>query len=142
MSPPAASPGTPSGAAGRRPILLVLDDEPEVTRLVARWLSDIGDVHTATTSAQAFALASVVKPDLAVIDVVVPRVDGLELVAALRRNPGLSRMAVIFITGSDRIDIPARAIDAGAAEVLYKPLEEDVLRNAVLAALAREAHGA
>jgi CheY-like chemotaxis protein len=134
------SAGTRAKPARPRPILLVLDDESEVTTLVARWLSDIGDVHTATTSAQAFTLATVVEPDLAILDVVVPRVDGLELVAALRQNPRLSRMRVIFITGSDRIDIPLRASEAGAV-VLYKPLQDDVLRKTVLAALAREIQG-
>jgi len=130
---PSGTPATPAG----RPILLVLDDQAEITTLVARWLSDIADVHVATTSAQAFTLANVVEPRLAILDVVMPRVDGLELVAALRKNPRLSRMRVIFITGSDRIDIPLRAAEVGAV-VLYKPLQEDLLRHTVLAVLARE----
>jgi len=129
--------GAPAKPAVRRPILLVLDDQPEIAALVARWLSDLGDVHSATTSAQAFTLANVVEPDLAILDIVVPRVDGLELVAALRQNPRLTRMRVIFITGSDRIDIPLRAAEAGAV-LLYKPLEEDTLRATVRSVLAGE----
>jgi PleD family two-component response regulator len=135
------STGTPVKPAGRRPILLVLDDQQEVTVLVARWLSDVADVHTATTSAQASTLANVIEPDLAIIDIIMPRVDGLELVAALRRNPRLSRMRVIFITGSDRVDIPLRAAEVGAM-ILYKPLQEEKLRNTVLSVLAGEVQGA
>lgn len=121
--------------APKRPRILVLDDEPEVASAVASTLSDLGDVYTATTSAQALVLARVVQPDLAVIDVILPRMDGFEVVATFRRTPGLGALPVIFITGSDRIDIAVRVLEIGCATVLYKPLDEEALRDAATARL-------
>lgn len=118
-------------SAPGRPRIVVVDDDRDITALLAAWLADIADVHTATTSAQAYTLANVLQPDLAIIDVILPRTDGFELVDALRRNPRMAATPVIFITGSDRTDIHIRAVDVGAAAVLYKPLHEDVLREAV-----------
>lgn len=99
--------------------------------MIGTWLADVGDVHQATTSAQAYALATAIQPDLAIIDVILPRIDGLTLLASLRRQPGLAFMSVIVITGSDRLDIPSAAAEAGAAAVFFKPLDESDLRAAV-----------
>jgi CheY-like chemotaxis protein len=113
-----------------RPRILVLDDDPAITPLIASWLVDMAVVHTATSSAQALALANVVHFDLAIVDVILPRQDGFTVADTLRRDH-LRQMPVIFITGSDRFDIGMRAVDAGAAAVLFKPLDEEVLRDAV-----------
>lgn len=131
VNPHTSSEARRDPSAAVRPRIVVVDDDRDITALVSAWLSDIADVHTATTSAQAFTLTNVVQPDLAIIDVILPRTDGFDLVHALRRNPNLAATPVIFITGSDRTDIHIRAVDVGAAAVLYKPLQEEVLREAV-----------
>lgn len=118
-------------APPRRPRILVVDDDPQVVAIVAEWLRDVGDVHVATTSAQAYVLAPVILPDLAIVDVMLPRTDGLALLRSFRSNTRLTSMAAIVITGSDRVDIPSRAADLGVVTVLYKPLDEEVLRDAV-----------
>jgi CheY-like chemotaxis protein len=125
--------------APKRPRILILDDEPEVTAAVGTVLSDLGDPYTATTAAQALVLARVVQPDLAVIDVILPRMDGFDVVQSMRRIPGLNVIPVIFITGSDRIDIAVRAFEIGVATVLYKPLDEGALRDAAFTCLGRAA---
>jgi DNA-binding response OmpR family regulator len=135
VSGPTASDAWRDPSAASRPRIVIVDDDRDITALVAAWLCDIADIHTATTSAQAYTLTNVVQPDLAIIDVILPRTDGFELVDALRRNPHLAATPVIFITGSDRADIHIRAVDVGAAAVLYKPLQEEVLREAVLTLL-------
>lgn len=112
-----------------------MDDDQHVTDLLAVWLADAGEVYAATTSAQAIALASVVRPDLAVLDVILPRMDGFALAGAIRQQPGLADMPVIFVTGSDRLDILARADELEPATVLYKPLDPDSLARAVLGLL-------
>jgi DNA-binding response OmpR family regulator len=114
-----------------RPQILVVDDDPQVVTMIATWLADVGDVHQATTSAQAYALATAIEPDLAIIDVILPRINGVNLLASLRRLPTLALMAVIMITGSDRPDILSAAAEAGAAAVFFKPLDESELRAAV-----------
>ena len=120
-----------------RPRVLVVDDHEPVTRLIASWLADIGHVYTATTAAQALALTRAVRPDLAIVDIVLPLMDGFDLVARLRRHLELADMPVIFITGSDRYDVGLRARDVPGAIVLYKPLDEHALREAVRTSLQR-----
>ncbi len=118
-----------------RPRLLVVDDDADVVALLASWLTTVGDVYTATTSAQALALAAAVSPRLAVVDVVLPRMDGFDLAGALRRQPDLADIPIIFVTGSDRLDIFMRADELGAATVLYKPIDQDALHEAVVSLL-------
>jgi len=130
----------PSGALSgdrlrARPRVLIVDDDPGLAALLGSWLSDMADVYTATTSAQALALAAVVPPDLAVVDVVLPRMDGFDLVLALRRQPELTDMPVIFITGSDRLDIRIRADELKGASVQFKPIQQEALQEAILGLL-------
>lgn len=123
------------GVKALRPCLLILDDDHALGVLLGRWLADIGDVHIATTSAQALVLASVLSPQLAIIDIVLPRMDGFAVLDELRRMPGLGGMPVILMTGSSRADIQVRAASAGAAHVLFKPLDEERVRSTVRALL-------
>jgi DNA-binding response OmpR family regulator len=130
----------PSGAMSgehlrARPRVLIVDDDSGLAALLGSWLSDMADVYTATTSAQALALAAVVPPDLAVVDVVLPRMDGFDLVLALRRQPELTDMPVIFITGSDRLDIWIRADELKGASVQFKPIQQEALQEAILGLL-------
>jgi CheY-like chemotaxis protein len=125
------------GPGSSAPRILVLDDDADVTAAVGAALSDLGDVYTATTSAQALALAHVVKPDLGVIDIILPRMDGFAVVETMRRMPGLAAVPIIFITGSDRIDVAVRARELGVPTLLYKPLDDEVLRDAAAACLRR-----
>lgn len=123
------------GVPGPRPHLLVVDDDPDVAALLAAWLVDLGDVYTATTSAQALALATVVPLDLAVVDIVLPRMDGFDLAQNLRLLPGLAGMPVVFVTGSDRLDVLVRSEELGAAKVLYKPLRQEELQQVIVGLL-------
>lgn len=120
-----------AGVSGPRPHLLVVDDDPDIAALLAAWLVDMGEVYTATTSAQALALATAVPLDLAVVDIVLPRMDGFELVEKLRLLPGLAGVPVVFVTGSDRVDVLVRSDELGDSKVLYKPLRQEQLLQVV-----------
>jgi CheY-like chemotaxis protein len=113
------------------PRILVVDDDASVTAFLEKSLADVGVVHTATTSSYALALAKVVHPTVAIVDVVLPRMDGFELVRTMRSDRRLASTPVIFITGSARWDVAARAADVGAGAVLFKPIDTDVLRDAI-----------
>jgi CheY-like chemotaxis protein len=136
---PATSPLANPPDPARAPHILIVDDEQEITTLLASWLAGMGVIHTATTSGQALALAKVINPDLAIVDIVLPRMDGFQLVHELRADRRLTGLPVIFITGFDRVDVAVRAVDVGAEAVLYKPLDEEILRETVLTLLQRSA---
>ena len=109
------------------PSLLVVDDEPNILLAFRRAYRDAGlAVHTAESAEEGLNLAARHKPDVVVLDVQLPDLNGLE---AFRRLQGLdSRLPVIFITGHGTTDTAIEAMKLGAFDYLLKPLELDQLR--------------
>ena len=99
--------------------ILVVDDDRDIRELVALRLVDAGAV-----------------PDLAVLDVSMPGMDGHELLGALRERPALSDLPIVFLSAhADERDVEAgRAL---GADYVLKPFTADELRRAVAAALER-----
>jgi sigma-B regulation protein RsbU (phosphoserine phosphatase) len=111
--------------------ILVVDDEPGMLRAVERVLSDDHQVVTTRLSREALALADEFRPELAVVDIRMPDMDGFELMARLKgRFPALD---VILMTGSvDDLDEKlVRAIRSAAFYFIQKPFDRDVLRTLV-----------
>jgi phosphoserine phosphatase RsbU/P len=111
--------------------VLVVDDEPGMLRAVERVLSDVHDVRGTRRSREALALAIEFQPDLAIVDIRMPDLDGFELMAQLKaRFPGID---VILMTGSvDDLDEKlVRAIRSPAFYFIQKPFDREVLRTLV-----------
>jgi sigma-B regulation protein RsbU (phosphoserine phosphatase) len=111
--------------------ILVVDDEPGMQRAVARVLEAGFDVHCAGSSAEALQRAEALAPDLAILDVRMPGLDGFELMRCLKG--ALPDLDVILMTGSvaetDRKLVAA--IRGGAFYFLQKPFDRDVLLTLV-----------
>ena len=111
--------------------ILVVDDEPGMLRAVERVLSDDHQVVATRLSLDALALANEFRPELAIVDIRMPDLDGFELMARLKgRFPALD---VILMTGSvDDLDEKlVRAIRSHAFYFIQKPFDRDVLRTLV-----------
>ncbi len=111
----------------RRPRILVADDvamSREVARLA---LVVLGNVETVADGEAALARARVHRPDLVVADLEMPKMDGLALCRALRADAGLQTIPVILLAASQAPDEHARAVDAGADDVLAKPIQRRIL---------------
>jgi phosphoserine phosphatase RsbU/P len=111
--------------------ILVVDDEPGMLRAVERVLSDDHRVVTTRLSRDALAVADEFRPELAIVDIRMPDMDGFELMARLKgRFPALD---VILMTGSvDDLDEKlVRAIRSPAFYFIQKPFDRDVLRTLV-----------
>lgn len=107
----------------RRPLVLVVDDVA-YTRDVARLaLMNVGRVVTARSTREALARARAERPDLVVADLDMPDEDGAVLCRELRSDPELQRVPVVLFTSHGDAAEHARAVDAGAADVLAKPIE-------------------
>lgn len=105
--------------AGAR--FLIVDDEPVQCRAVARIIEDWGGIaHQAHSFAEAMRLHRECSPDLVLLDVVMPQVDGYK-VANLLRNEG-HFVPIILLTGLDDLDSKRRGLAAGADEFLTKPV--------------------
>jgi phosphoserine phosphatase RsbU/P len=115
----------------RRARILVVDDEPGMLRAVDRVLSKDHHVVGTRLSRDALSVASEFHPELAIIDIRMPDLDGFELLAQLKaRFPGLD---VILMTGSvdDLDDKLVRAIRSAAFYFIQKPFDREVLRTLV-----------
>src|SRR5262245_12923020 len=117
------------------PLVLVADDEPRITRLVAVSLADNGfRVVTAIGGEDALRKADEVKPDVVVLDVGMPDIDGIEVMRRLREwRP----VPVILLTAQGSSVEKARGLDLGADDYMAKPFHPDELAARVRAVLRR-----
>ncbi|MBV8379379.1 MAG: diguanylate cyclase [Paucibacter sp.] len=129
---------TPQGLLqllGRRPRLLVVDDQPVNIQALHQLFASDCQVLMATHGAQALALCRDKLPDLVLLDVQMPGMDGYELCAQLKNDPLLSRIAVIFVTARDQAEDETRALETGAADFITKPFNPAIVRARVRAQL-------
>jgi two-component system, OmpR family, response regulator ResD len=117
-----AAAATIDGMADRAPrrTVLVVDDEPTITEVVARYLERAGYVAaTAGDGAKALRLADELDPDLVVLDVMLPQLDGLEVLRRLREHDG-ARTPVILLTAKGEHDDRIAGLRSGADDYVVK----------------------
>ena len=120
------------------PLVLVADDDTDIRELVAHHLESAGhEVIHAADGEQAFGLALEHQPDLAVLDVMMPRLNGLDLTRRLRSNDRTSRTPILLLTARAAGEDVARAFKAGADDYLRKPFNATELKARIEAALRR-----
>lgn len=116
---------TQPGLTGR---ILVVDDQPANLRVVSTLLSRQGhEVLGAATGAEALRLALEHTPDLLLLDMLMPGMDGFAVLAELRRHPPLQGVPVVFLTAAHDRDVVLRAFDAGAVDYVTKPFTPEEL---------------
>lgn len=116
--------------------ILAVDDEPDVLLIVKTGLEMEGyNVVTASDGEQALASAREEKPDLILLDVMMPKLDGFEVLAKLKEDEATATIPVIMLTGlSDRTKIQ-KALNSGIQCYVVKPFDFDDLMTKVRAAL-------
>lgn len=140
LSAPESAPLQPGQPApGRRPRLLVVDDQPINIQALHRVFAGDCQVLMATDGARALQLCRDRQPDLVLLDVQMPGMDGHELCAELKADPLLRCIAVIFVTSQDRPEDETRALEAGAADFITKPFNPTVVRARVRTQLTLKA---
>jgi DNA-binding response OmpR family regulator len=121
-----------------KPVVLVADDDRDILELVAFRLERAGyDVVTAGDGAEALEAADARVPDVAVLDVMMPRLDGYEVTRKLREREATERIPVILLTARVQEADVQRGFEAGADDYLKKPFSPQELRTRVQAALGR-----
>ena len=124
--------------AVQKPTILVADDEEDVRELVTYRLTRSGyDVIGAGDGLEAFELATARTPDLMVLDVMMPKLDGYELTRRVRAEEALRSIPVILLTARSQETDVDRGFQVGADDYLRKPFNPDELVARVRAVLGR-----
>ena len=133
----AASDARQEGAQAR-PKLLVVEDDPNIVELLSASLRFAGfDVSAATNGAEAVTSAHDLRPDLLVLDVMLPDLDGFEVIRRLRE--GGIRTPVVFLTARDATDDKIRGLTLGGDDYVTKPFSLEELTARIRAVLRRSA---
>lgn len=104
--------------------ILVVDDEPKIVQTLQDRLEMTGyEVIPAYNGREALEKAVESKPDLILLDVIMPEMDGLEMLEALRQKPGCEDIAVIMLTARSQPNDIARAKACNVADYIVKPFE-------------------
>jgi DNA-binding response OmpR family regulator len=120
----------------RRPLVLVADDDPDILSLVTLRLERSGyDVVSAGDGEQALASALARTPDLALLDVMMPKLDGYEVTERLRGEEATRYVPIILLTARVQEADIARGIEAGADDYVEKPFSTQDLSKRVQAVL-------
>ncbi len=120
---------------GSQPLVLVADDEPRITKLVAIALSEEGfRVITASNGEEAIRKAEEYRPDVVLLDIVMPDLDGIEVMRQLREGRAVP---VVLLTAKGSTADKAKGLDLGADDYIAKPFHPDELAARVRSVLRR-----
>ncbi len=105
------------------PKLLIVDDMPDAIDFLPEWFKREGyETLIATRGEQALALAEEVRPDIILLDVMMPGMDGIETCRRLRRNPATSNIPVVLVSARSPSEARAEGLMAGATDYVTKPI--------------------
>jgi putative two-component system response regulator len=121
-------PEQPSGEMNR---LLIVDDEPANIQIMSGILADDYILIAATSGRKALELAGAQSPDLILLDMMMPEMDGLQVCKALKENPATQDIPVIFVTAMSDVENEERGLQAGAVDYISKPVSPPIVRARV-----------
>jgi CheY-like chemotaxis protein len=118
--------------------ILIVDDDLDTLRLVGLMLQHQGyRINAANSGIQAIAMAQTDKPDLVLLDIMMPEMDGYEVSRKLRSDPATNSIPIIMFTAKTQVDDKVEGFEAGADDYLTKPTQPRELFAHVKAVLAR-----
>jgi putative two-component system response regulator len=121
----------PEQAPAEKNRLLIVDDEPANIQILAGILGDDYILIAATNGRKALELAATKSPDLVLLDMMMPDMDGLEVCKALKEDPGTQDIPVIFVTGMSDAENEERGLQAGAVDYISKPVSPPIVKARV-----------
>src|ERR1700741_5001045 len=118
---------TPQPAPSVQKLILIVDDTPVNIGVISGALKDSYKTKVATNGQKALALASAEeKPDLILLDIMIPGMDGYEVCSRLKSDPATSEIPVIFLTGQTAAEDETRGFEVGAVDYVHKPFSPAV----------------
>jgi DNA-binding response OmpR family regulator len=112
--------------------ILLVDDEEDIIKMNKLRLSELGfDVISASSGEEAIKKAGSEKPDLILLDVMMPGMDGIQTLTALKNNPETSSVPVLMLSGTGEKIAQNKAMLGGAVDYIMKPFNSEMLLEAI-----------
>ncbi|MCP5099254.1 MAG: response regulator/pilus assembly protein [Chloroflexi bacterium] len=125
-----------------QPRALIVDDQAGILKLVGHMFKDEGfEVHVADNGEKGFAKARKIKPDIVILDVMMPGMSGLDVCKQLRAHPVTARIPIIMLSARSQVPEKVEGFEAGADDYVSKPVARAELMARVRALLARASYG-
>ena len=129
-------PVTPAGTATGPPRILIADDNPQGVELLEAYLTGLTyEIETAADGEETLRKVGQWRPDLILLDIMMPKISGFEVCKRIRANPATRDIAVLMITALDQLSDIERAVEAGTDDFLTKPINKTELLLRVRSAL-------
>src|SRR5277367_458390 len=118
--------------ADQKKTVLLVDDAPANIKIVKSILKDLYEIRATTSGRKALELAKATpRPDLILLDVMMPEMDGYEVCTQLKLDLETRDIPVIFLTGQTRVDEETRGFEVGAVDYIHKPFSPAVVKARV-----------
>lgn len=121
------APALDAAAALPAPSLLLVDDDPGVVQVLGRMLGGLGHQRFALSAPEALRLAREAAPDVVLVDAEMPGMNGFEFCAAIKADPQLSEVPVIFVSSHGNVETEVACFSVGAADFIRKPPTAEVV---------------
>lgn len=108
--------------------VLIVDDIPENIRLLRETLRDDYDIFFATSGQGALQQASATRPDIVLLDIMMPEMDGYEVCRQMKADPLLREIPVIFITAMGQLENETAGLEIGAVDYVTKPFNPTLIK--------------
>ncbi len=116
--------------------VLIVDDEPNNLKLMRQILSGKYQLSIASSGIKAIDIAKKVKPELILLDIMMPNMDGYETCRRLKSDPETTKIPVVFITAKSEVEDEKRGFDVGAVDYITKPISKPIVLTRVATHLA------
>lgn len=118
--------------------ILLVDDEEDILEFLSYSLSqDNYNLQTASNGADAIRIAEEFVPDIVILDIMMPDMDGIEVCGKLRQLPDLKNTLIAFLTARSESFTQVTALDSGGDDYINKPIKPNVLKSRIKALLRR-----
>jgi two-component system alkaline phosphatase synthesis response regulator PhoP len=129
----------------RQPLILLVDDNPQNLELLEAYMEDLTEarVATATNGLEALAKVAQEKPDVILLDIMMPKMSGFEVCKRLKSDPQTRDIVIIMVTALNETGDVERAAECGTDDYISKPIDKEALTAQVrnLLAARRSAGG-
>ena len=111
--------------------ILAVDDNPDNGAIIEELFGDRYDLRAATTGEEALEIAQDFQPDIVLLDIMMPGLDGYEVCQRLREYPSLAETKILMVTAKGALEDRVKGYEVGANDFITKPFDEENILESV-----------